>query len=173
MRLLLILRKLYDPLLYCLARLILYRGKLEDKWSRIKGLSEQDFFDVIDKYHYLQDPLWGAWDFTSRNPNLFFSEKPEFPWMKERKWGRDCDDWAHLIFLWAKHHGYPAWKVAIWNGFCGGGHMTCIYFKDGKYVLADYRIRGRKDSFEEALELFRDGGWLAYGKYDKLSWKIV
>jgi hypothetical protein len=165
-------RRFISPVLYYLARLLLYRGKLDDVWSGIIELPEDEFFDVIYDYDWLSDPLWGVWDFTNINPNLFFSEKPEFSWMSKRRWSRDCDDWCDLIFRWAKHKGYPVWMIYLCDSFGKGAHCTCVYKKDGKYVLADYKVRDRVDSLEEAMDLYKKDNWLAHGKYKKLRWYV-
>ena len=164
MRVFILFRRLFNPLLYFLARLVLYRGRLPKVWTSVRDLPEDEFFREINKYPWLPDPLWQVFDFTNVNPDLFFSTKPEFPWWKERRTGRDCDDFADLIFRWARHRGYPAWVIVLHFGFYRNGHAICIFKKDDKYVLADYWPKGEFDSLDEAMEWYASNNRSPHGK---------
>lgn len=166
------LRWLLNPIMDRIASAILYRHPRPKVWRDVRELPEEYFFQSLNLYPWLPDPLGGWFDFVPSDPDLFFCQEPEFPWFKTRRWGRDCDEWADLTFRWARYHGYPAWVLYLYNAPFGQGHYTCVYYKDDKYVLADYGVRGRKDSLEAAMELFRDNYWLNDGPYPKLRYFV-
>ena len=90
MRLYLIARKILNPLAYLHARITFYNCRMPRVWSEVIELGEREFQAKLGSYPWLSDPLHGVWDFTPVNANLFFCDKPEFPWFSERRWGRDC-----------------------------------------------------------------------------------
>ncbi len=119
-------------------------------------MSMKDFEELINSYKYYKDPLWGLLDFTIQQPDFFFLE---------RKSARDCDDWARMWYRWAKHRSYEAWEIGISYKIFGAGHMICVFEKDGLYYLADYRIRGKFDSLEKAVQATGEhAGWAVYRK---------
>jgi hypothetical protein len=78
-----------------------------------------------------------------------------------------------MWFWWAKERKYPVWKILLYDkGRLKSGHATCVFLKDGKYYLADYSIRGKYDTLEEAMEQFRVRELVAYGKYERLKWRV-
>ena len=167
-------KRFLNPLLSRLAFLTLYRQPLPDVWSHVSALPEQEFFNTLNRYAWLRCPLWGLWDFIPENPNLFFSNQKEFPWLQKRTWSRDCGSWADLSFRWAVQRGYDAWLLLLYDGNpYRKGHYTCVFRRpDGTYALADYGIRGEAASLDDAMELFRTNTWLREGPYPNLVWHI-
>lgn len=157
-------RRYISPLIYWIIRKTIHSDELPDVWGSIKDFSMDAFSDFINNFPYKADPLGGFIDYTIQEPDYFFLDL---------KFGRDCSDFASMWFWWAKERKYPVWKILLYDkGRLKSGHATCVFLKDGKYYLADYSIRGKYDTLEEAMEQFRVRELVAYGKYERLKWRV-
>ena len=156
-RLTLLFRSFFSPILYWIFRLTIYRGKLPNIWVEVREYSMEQFDSFINTFPYRYD-FWFA-DFTLREHDFFFVE---------REHNRDCDDWAQMWYWWAEHNSYKPYLVAVCNGAVWKlGHKICVFEKDGEYFLADYHIRGKFSSLEEAVNSLRGNG------YPDLLWVIT
>jgi len=165
-------RKRMNGIWCAIARKLFYNGPMPGRWEEVRDYDEEVFFNELNSYPWLRDPMRGKWDFTPTDPDLFFYTKPELPWFKERRWARDCGSWADLSYRWAKRRGYKAWVVALYERPLKRGHLTCVFYRDGRYYLADYGIRGDFDSMEAAMDHFRKADWLGNGPYEDPIWTI-
>lgn len=153
-----LIRSWLSPLLYWLFRRTIYRGVLPDRWASARNYSVQKFTELLLSYPYKSDFLWGAIDFSPQEPNFFF---------KERRFNRDCDDWARMYFWWASGKGYHTQEVVICNGFrFWQSHVITIWWdNDGQLWLGDYTAR-KFDTIEGVKE------HLTRRYYPKLVWVV-
>lgn len=157
-------RRFFSKVIYWTLRKTIFRGSLPNYWDTIKNHDMKEFSLFINMYPFKRDPLWGLLDYTIQEPDFFFLGL---------KHSRDCDDFAQMWYWWAKENGYSAWLVMMYDKWkLNSGHMTCIIYKEGQYHLADFHIKGKYSSFEEAMEQFKNRELLSYGKYKNLRWKI-
>ncbi|MFW6007662.1 MAG: hypothetical protein ACOCP8_00235 [archaeon] len=137
-----LIRPLSSPLLYWIFRKTIYRGSLPNKWEQIKKYNKYDFENAINK-SYKWDYKYGIIDFSLQEPNFYFVEK--------RKYFRDCDDTSRMWYLWAKYNRYKVWEICLWNGF-KKAHFITIFKNNNKYILCNYKIKGKFNSIEEAIK---------------------
>ena len=139
-----IIRKITSPIFYLISR-IKY-GKLPDKWESVKNLSMEKFSEMLLSYPYKSDPFFGAIDYSLINPNYFFIEKD---------YGRDCDDFARMWWLWAIHNKKtPVYEVVIVERtkITSAHVITIIKESENKYLLFDYKPVGVFSSIEECAK---------------------
>lgn len=155
-------RKIYSPVIYWLLRWTVYRGKLPNLWKDYKNLPMDNFERVLNQYPYKPDFWSGILDSTLQEPDFFFVE--------DRKYFRDCDDFSKLWFLWATENNFSAWLMIVVDGwkFWRAHKYTLIRCKNdfGDIVLVTpYRVlRGHPD-IETAMNQFKMKKLVAGGKY--------
>ena len=121
--------------------------------------SREDFEKLINSFEYKADPLRGLCDYVA-HPDKFFD--------RDRKEGRDCDDWARIWSLWGTYHNYRAREYVVCNpssikkAFSTMHVITVLQNKaTGKWFLANYHWYGPFKTEEEALDYLKN--WSSYG----------
>ena len=110
-----------------------------------------EFSNIINLLEYKADPLGGLIDYVA-DPDKFFDS--------ERKFGRDCDDWARQWSIWGYHNGYIAEEYIVYNPKhpFKTMHVVTLLWKDGNCQLANYRLYGPFKTSEEALNYLKNFG---------------
>ena len=106
--------------------------------------SLREFSTKINKMEYKADPFKGAIDYTASVDTFF----------KRKKFGRDCDDYARMWFTFGVLNNYKATEIVVANNggfFLHHLHVVTILFKDGEYILCNYRLKRNFTSFEDAI----------------------
>lgn len=152
-------RKIYSPVLYFFLWLFVFRKVLKkmheesgpNELSDLKKISVTDFNNrIIKNNRWVSERGGGAVDFTYGNPEFFLI--PEI----YNKWGRDCDDFANLCFLFLKEKGYEEvyqilTTTAKWGFIFKHSHLFTIGRKDssGPYVV--YNVNSVYEKFSDNL----------------------
>ncbi len=112
--------------------------------SDIYQLPADEFSQKVNEMEYKADPLGGAVDYVA-DPDSFFDS--------ERKFGRDCDDWARQWSIWGYHNNYIAEEFFVYNPkrLFKTAHVVTLLWKGGNCFLANYHLFGPFKSQEEAL----------------------
>ena len=116
--------------------LVRFTFKKHDFWKDYKYLPLENFNRIMNGVEYKRDPLWGRFDYTVKDPNYFFNDIN----LNKFWFGRDCEDIAHMWYLYAKEKDIPAQKLNIFDGSrpFSTGHAVCLlYNQDGRIVLCD------------------------------------
>lgn len=131
------------------AWLIRILRKVEISDSEVYKLSAEDFSNKINEMDYKADPLGGLIDYVA-DPDLFFD--------KNRKSGRDCDDWARQWSIWGYHNGYVAEEYIVYDPRhpFKTMHVITLLWKDGNCYLANYYLFGPFDSMEKTLDYLKN-----------------
>ena len=114
------------------------------------------FSRLINSFEYKADPYGGLWDFID-TPDNFFN--------KDKKEGRDCDDWSRMWSLWGVYNKYRAYEYVVCNpttlkSTFSTMHCITVLYKDNKYWLMNYKPYGPYCTLDEALDALR--GWKDY-----------
>lgn len=153
-----------SPYLYWLFRRTIYREGLPDKWEQVRELDKEAFGEKLMELPFLMDFGSGALDFSPEEKGFFFLE---------REYNRDCDNWARMWFWWAEHRQYPAWEIAIIDGYdVTTAHMITVFKDEEGYNLCNYKVVGQYSSLEEAVLEFRYTKLTSSGVYENLRWAI-
>jgi hypothetical protein len=136
-----------------------------DEWLPRYRLSMQEFSTLLNLVIYKKDPLFGLIDYTS-NMDKFFDNK---------KFGRDCDEYARAWMLWGVHNGFNAQEMVVTtiDSAFSDAHVVTILNKDNNYYLCNYTTSGPFQTFDDALndlkrwERYADGFISAYGIYQE------
>lgn len=126
---------------------ILRKVKISD--SEVYKLSAEEFSKKINEMDYKADPIGGLIDYVA-DPDQFFD--------KNRKSGRDCDDWARQWSIWGHHNGYIAEEYIVYDPKrpFNTMHVITLLWKNGNCYLANYYLYGPFDSMEKALDYLRN-----------------
>lgn len=129
-------------------------------------MSENVFRQEIMSFPYQYDPLGGLIDFTFLNPKYFF-------W-KELEFGRDCDSFSYMWYLYHIFNGRKAWiYVVIPDYDIKKAHAICITKKEnGRYEFFDYHMTDSSDTLKGLLEVYYDRFYAPAG-YKTISYGIM
>lgn len=121
------------------------------KYREYYKLSMLNFSDLINSYEYKADPLNGLFDYVAE-PDEFFN--------KDRKEGRDCDDFQRQWSLWGVYNDYVAKEYIICNPSSikkafSTMHVIGTLYRDKRYYLSNYTIHGPWKTEEEALDYMK------------------
>ena len=150
-----------------------YKVSIEtERWDKVKLLTMDEFSKEVNSYPYKYDSFGGLLDssFPSNQPDYFFQELEK---------GRDCDDYARIWRLWAKHHGMKAEEFVFLdiNKPFKTAHVVCIA-RDihNKFWLFNYEYYGPFSSFDDVIEKMGESytkGDFVYARYQHELEKTV
>lgn len=122
--------------------------KIKISNAEVYKLPADEFSRKVNEMPYKADPLGGLIDYVA-DPDVFFDA--------ERKFGRDCDDWARQWSIWGYHNGCVAEEYFVYNPkrLFKTAHVVTLLWKDGECYLANYRLYGPFKTSEEALEFLK------------------
>jgi hypothetical protein len=140
-----------------------FKDSTIDKWRIAYALSMQEFSALLNLVVYKKDPLFGLIDYTS-NMDKFFDNK---------RFARDCDEYARAWVLWGVHNGFNAQEMVVttMTSVFSDAHVVTILNTDNNYYLCNYTPFGPFQTFDDALndlkrwERYADGFIFAYGIY--------
>jgi len=102
--------------------------------EKYKEMPAGDFKNESMKSLYKSDPAKGAFDFTFLDPKFFFWD--------ELPYGRDCDDFSYMWYLWARFNNQLAYQyVVVPNIDIKKSHAVTVTSIGGHYILYDYADR--------------------------------
>jgi hypothetical protein len=132
------------------------------------ALKEYDFRNKIMSFPYKWDPLGGLVDFTFLHPKYFF-------W-KDLPYGRDCDDFAYMWYLYHILNGRKAWIYIVTPDLdIKKAHAICVADKTGATGLFEIFDYGNKWCGEYIAEAMDEYWFRNYKKdgYETISYGIM
>ena len=117
--------------------------------NEVYKLTAEEFSNKINEMDYKADPLGGLIDYVA-DPDKFFDS--------ERKFGRDCDDWARQWSIWGYHNGYVAEEYIVYNPKkpFKTMHVVTLLWRDGSCYLGNYYLFGPFTGAEKALDYLKN-----------------
>lgn len=144
------LRPIISRILYHIFKLFI---KKENLWDEIKTFSIENLSAILKNRRYYCDPCRGLLDYTLFNPNYFFCEDNN----SNLLYGRDCDDFAHIWYLWATEHNINATKIYIVNGFnIQKSHVFTVLKRNDKYTLCDFTLKDDYENINDIINHYKD-----------------
>jgi len=125
------------------------------EWEWAKRLDMNEFSIEINKFPYKKDLLYGILDYTG-NLDDFFD--------KDKRFNRDCDNFARAWCVWAKNNGYSfqEYVVTTKENLFNDAHVIAVIWEKDKYYLCNYECYGPYASEQEGLKYMKQ--WDRYSK---------
>lgn len=115
--------------------------------SEMVPLSRDDFRKTIMSYEYKWDPFKGGLDFTYLHPKYFFWDALPF--------GRDCDDFSYMWYLWYRLSGSDSYQyVVVPNYDVKKSHVITVSIVAGKFVINDYTKEYEGENLTEVMDKY-------------------
>lgn len=134
-------------------------------FSDFSALGEQEFRTKIMEFPYMWDPLSGLLDFTFLHPKYFF-------W-KELPYGRDCDDFAYMWYLYHILNGRNSSVYIVTPDYdITKAHAICVVDSENSFMIFDY---GQKYTAATLTELMDNYFIKNYSKdnYETISYCVM
>ena len=123
-------RKFYAPTIFWILWFFWIRWtvSIEDRhaarviWDDIRGSQTlEEFRTKLKRYDWLSEPAGGLLDFTYQIPWLNFCGTVP------ARFGRDCDDFANLAWLWCECHGVKhIWQIMSMRETVKSAHVFVV-----------------------------------------------
>ncbi len=115
-------------------------------------LSKDEFKKKITEYQYVSDPGKGFVDFTFLDPKFFFWDVLPY--------GRDCDDFSYMWYLWARFNEAIAYQyIVIPNFDVKNSHVVTVTKVGGVYTIYDYHKEYEARSISDLMSIYFDDNY--------------
>lgn len=115
----------------------------------VEKLTEDEMSKKIMSYPYKWDPKKGALDFTFLDPKFFFWDGLPY--------GRDCDDFSYIWYLYFRLLGLKAYQYVVVPGYDRSkAHVIAVVkSEDGKtYKIYDYHKVYQAESISKVMKKY-------------------